>query len=186
MAEENQMTEENKKTIIAFIAGLLVGGLLVFLFWNPSDTNVVPDDQNDANDEEVVEDIDDNEDDEDTTPVAPDEEDDAPSEDNDGEGDVTVNDQDAGSTVAFSRADFPTNEGWVVVRDYEDGQLGGILGAARWNTLTALLPSSVKLLRPTVAGNTYAVVFYTENGDRSFNLATDAQMGGVMETFEAE
>ena len=158
MAEENQMTEENKKTIIAFIAGLLVGGLLVFIFANPSESTVETDEQDDTTEENVVETTEDEaedatveEEDEGTTPATPemDEEDSG----------VSVDNQDAGSTVTLRSVSFPTNEGWVAIRDYENGQLGGILGAARWNKLTALLPSSVKLLRPTVSGNTYAVVF---------------------------
>lgn len=181
------MTEENKKTIIAFIAGLLVGGLLVFIFANPTaDTNTTPDindsdnaaNMSDSEEEMVNEDetpADNEADTTDTEPVV-----------SSGEGEVEVNDQAAGSSVSLDSITFPTNGGWVGVREYENGQLTGLLGVARWNQTEGLLPSDIRLLRPTIAGNTYAVVFYTDNGDKTFSLATDVQMEGVMETFEAE
>lgn len=190
MSEENKMTEESKKTIIAFIAGLLVGGLLVFIFINPSTVNEHTDDTNDVDTVDVV-DMDDDEDEEDTE----DNNDDSmSSDDNDTTNDtprvtggsISVSDQDAGSRVAFTNASFPTNEGWVGVREYENGQLVGLLGVSRWNKSEGLTPTSVGLLRPTAAGQTYAIVFYSENGDGVFSLASDAQMGGVMGTFEAE
>jgi hypothetical protein len=184
MAEENTMTEENKKTIVAFIAGLLVGGLLVFIFGNPGPASEQPveeernsTEETDETDENDEADEDEEEDTETPTPAS------NPTVTG---GEVDVDDQPAGRVVVFSGANFPTAEGWVAVRDYANGQLGDILGAARWNKLTALLPTSVRLLRGTTAGNEYAIVFYTENGDRVFSLATDVQMSSVMETFKAE
>jgi hypothetical protein len=185
MAEENTMTEENKKTIIAFIAGLLVGGLLVFIFWNPTPASEQPAPE-DSDQVEETDETNDNEEDSEEDEV---ENPNTSTPENNSSvsgGEVEVDDQKAGSIVVFTGADFPVAEGWVAVRDYANGQLGDILGAARWNKLTALLPSSVRLLRPTTAGNEYAIVFYTENGDRVFSLATDVQMSSVMETFKAE
>ncbi len=189
MAEERSISEENKKTIVAFIAGLLVGGLLVFVFGGTTSQVV---DQENETETEMSNDIPSASEDEDreevtsstvivepvaTTPRA---------EVETGEGNVSVSDQSAGSRVEFTNAVFPTNEGWIAVRDYRDGQLSGILGAVRWNKSTWLLPTEVRLLRDTVPGNTYAIVFYTDDGDRVFNLATDVQMSSVMETFRAE
>lgn len=185
MSEENKMTEENKKTIIAFIAGLLVGGLLVFIFVNPAPAN---DNASEDEDAEVTEvDNTDSEDDSDTE--------DSMSQDDNGttsdnttvvDGSVSVDDQNAGNRVTFTNANFPSNEGWIGVREYQNGQLVGLLGVSRWNKSEGLNPTSVSLLRPTVSGQTYALVFYSENGDGVFSLASDAQMGGVMGTFEAE
>lgn len=187
MSEENKMTEESKKTIIAFIAGLLVGGLLVFIFVNPSTVNENIDDTNDDETGEVV-DMSDGEDEEDNN-------DDSMSGDvNDAsnetpvvtDGSISVSDQDAGSRTTFTNASFPTSAGWVGVREYQNGQLVGLLGVSRWSKSEGLLPTSISLLRPTVAGQTYAIVFYSENGDNVFSLASDAQMGGVMGSFKAE
>ena len=187
MSEENKMTEESKKTIIAFIAGLLVGGLLVFIFVNPSTANDKVDDTNDVEAGEVA-DMNDDEDSEDNSDDSMlsderDTSDDTPSVTG---GSVSVSNQDAGSRVALSNTSFPTNEGWVGVREYQNGQLVGLLGVPRWNKSEGLLPTSISLLRPTVSGQTYAIVFYSENGDNVFSLASDAQMGGVMGTFKAE
>ncbi len=189
MAEESNMSEENKKTIIAFVAGLVVGGLLVFVFGGTA--AVVSDEERDTDAEvstEISSELEATNEEEATTSIVvrePEAETTRPTVEV-GEGRLSVGDQPAGSVVAFTDAEFPTNEGWVAVRDYRDGQLAGILGAARWNKSTWLLPTEVKLLRATVPGNTYAIVFYTDNGDRTFNLATDVQMSSVMETFRAE
>ncbi len=190
MAEENKMSEENKKTIISFIAGLLIGGLLVFIFIEPA-TDVMPADDNNDREEETEMSNDDEEreednNDEEDTATSTDEEDDVRTPVTTGDGAIEVDDQSAGGTVAFESVEFPSNTGWIGIRDYANGQMTGLLGVARYDTGTGLLPSSVRLLRPTVKGNTYAVVFYSDNGDRQFSLATDAQLAGVMETFKAE
>jgi hypothetical protein len=36
-----------------------------------------------------------------------------------------------------------------------------------------------------MAGNEYAVVVFTENGDRQFNIAEDVQLDSVFSTFSA-
>ncbi len=89
-------------------------------------------------------------------------------------------------SVTLDGATFPTEEGWVAVRTYPNGQLGSILGAARYSKVQGLIPSEVTLLAPTTAGRDYAVVFFSEDGDYKFNLAHDAQVGGVFGTFTAE
>ena len=190
MAEVNNMTEENKKTIISFIAGLLIGGLLVFIFIEPA-KDMTPGEDNDqdeetemTDDEEMDEENDEKDEAEEVS--TPDEEDNTPAPVTTGDGAIEVGDQSAGGTVTFDSVEFPTNTGWIGVREYENGQMTGLLGVARFDTRVGLVPTSVKLLRPTVKGNTYAVVFYSENGDRQFSLATDVQMAGVMETFKAE
>ena len=103
-----------------------------------------------------------------------------------GTGDITVVDQAAGSSVVLAGATFPTEEGWVAVRSYPNGQLGSILGAARYSQEQGIVPSEVPLLAPTTAGRDYAVVFFSEDGDREFNLANDAQIGDVFGTFTAQ
>lgn len=176
-----QMTEENKKTIIAFIAGLLVGGLLVFIFAEPAGKTV---EDNDVDVDTVTA----NEEDEGEADLSaePEETSEETSSDTDSDGEVSVADQEAGDIVRFSASGYPENVGWIGVRDYVDGRLSGLLGVVRWDLGAGLRPSEVKLLRPTEAGKTYAIVFYKENGDRVFSLATDAQMSGVMETFKAK
>lgn len=187
MSEETKMSEENKKTIIAFIAGLLVGGLLAFIFINPSPSPKVADEPRDVtSDTETVGSEDRN------VRDLPTETKETPATSSHSEpvsaadGAVTVPDQAAGAVVKLSDVTFPTNGGWIGVRDYVDGRMTGLLGVARWNKTEALAPQEIKLLRSTVAGHTYAVVFYTDNGDKQFSLANDVQMEGVMETFKAE
>ena len=189
MSEENMMTEESKKTVISFIAGLLVGGLLVFIFSEPAANNPTPNATNDSENSQVsaTEEVDEMEDVDNETVVA-----------SSGtvntivpsqvisDGVIVVANQDAGEVVELDSVEFPADAGWIGVRDYENGQMTGLLGVSRFNLSEGLTPDSVRLLRATVAGKTYAVIFYADNGDKTFSLANDAQLTGVMETFEAK
>lgn len=183
---ENETPQEGQKTVVAFVAGLLIGGLLVWVF---SDTPSTPVESGEGGD---------------TTEVSDDGEP-APVTGNDqsaavigsepevavpameiGDGEIAVANQPAGSSVTLESATFPTSDGWIAVRSYPNGQLGSILGAARYSESQGLIPTAVPLLAPTTAGREYAVVFFTEDGDREFNLASDVQMDGMLSTFTAE
>ena len=101
-------------------------------------------------------------------------------------GSISVSDQAAGEVVMIGDTVYPTTEGWIAVRDYlETGELGYVLGAARFSTEQALLPKEVVLLRATTAGETYAVVFYNDNGDRKFSLSDDTMIEGQVSSFVA-
>lgn len=186
-----QEKQEGQKTVVAFIAGLLVGGLLVWVFssspetttpntnvegeaievevseTNESDTEGNTDTTDDTNGDSTTT----NSTDEATVTV--------------GEGAIDVTDQSAAMAVDIDGAVYPVAEGWIAVRAYNDGQLGNILGAARFSQEQGLAPDSVPLLVPTVAGNEYAVVYFTDDGNREFNLDGDVQLDVVMETFTA-
>ena len=96
-----------------------------------------------------------------------------------GDGSVTVANQPAGSEITLSSVVYPISEGWIGVRDYQSGQLGSVLGVARFSESQGLVPNSIYLQRGTVAGREYAIVLYTDNGDRQFNLADDVQVDSV-------
>lgn len=185
MSEEEK--QESQKTVVAFIAGLLIGGLLVWVFGGSPSTDPVADTPDESNTEEVTE-----------TPSGS-----TGAESNGttvtqtntptpqpelpvGDGSVSVQDQPAGTSISLTGATYPSDEGWIGVRDYVDGQLGGLLGVVRYSKEQGLIPEAIILQRPTVAGKTYAVVFYSESGDRVFNLAEDVQIGGAVETFVAQ
>ncbi|REK52762.1 MAG: hypothetical protein DWQ49_12655 [Bacteroidetes bacterium] len=192
MSEESEK-QEGQKTVVAFIAGLLIGGLLVWVFSSPQDT-VTPEVAD--GEAEVSENAGDDTstdtsgnttrtgEDSDTTPDVPT----LPV----GDGALSVADQEAGSVVNLNSAEFPTADGWVAVRTYSDGAIGRILGAARYSESQGLIPEAVELLQPTVSGNTYAVVFFTEdgavdgNGNLTFDPAGDQQIDGILETFTAQ
>lgn len=175
-----QVKQDNQKTIVAFAAGLLIGGLLVWVFGGapkankPTDAKV--EDQKSAeikSTDEVVK----------STPVKTTE---AKPTMQVGEGKIELDGVKAGMTVALKSAVFPTDEGWVGVRDYANGKQGGILGAARYSKVQGLVPKEVSLLRPTKAGNEYVIVFFKENGDRVFSSSKDIQVGGQSTTFKAQ
>ncbi len=176
--------QEGQKTVVSFIVGLLIGGLLVWAFSGPEVSAPKNDDRDDDETEEVVEgeemEITEETTDEEKEEVAP------VATLPVGDGKVVVNNQAAGSVVTLTSATYPVSEGWIGVRDYQAGQLGGLLGVARFSEAQGLVPSGVTLQRATVAGKEYAVVVYTESGDRQFSLADDKQLDSVFATFTAE
>jgi hypothetical protein len=172
-----QLKEESQKTVVSFVVGLLVGGLLVWAFTGgegeapnkqmEEDTEMNETKETDATKEEVGTDTEKTE-----VPV--------------GKAAVSVDEAGAGLTVSLADVTFPAEEGWVGVRNFNDGQLGMILGVARFSAEQGLNPKQIELLTPTVAGREYAIVFYSESGDRKFNLAEDVQLAGEFATFTAK
>lgn len=181
-------TQDSKKTVVAFIAGLIIGGLLVWLFSGPSEgtsssktglnTKKDADTEIDENLGDIVDET------KDTGGIT-----DKTTQGNEA---FSVADQSAGMMVSLgTTVQYPSKEGWIVVHEDVNGELGSALGAARYNTEVGLTPTSVELLRGTMSGKTYHVVYYTEDGDRMFDLKMDMPMmkddGGVLQaTFVAE
>ena len=178
MAEEKQ---DGQKTIVAFIVGLLIGGMLVWAFSGSHSEAPKHDDENHEGEEtEMMEE---------TEEMASEEETEAAPQQAElpvGDGSVSVNDQAAGDVVVLDSATYPVSEGWIGVRDYQNGQLGLILGVARFSESQGLVPSEVTLLRSTTPGETYAVVIFTEDGDFDFNLSGDVQIDEIFTTFTAQ
>lgn len=175
-----QEKQESQKTVVAFAAGLLIGGLLVWIFGGSPKTEEVAQEKTDTTTTEEVttttgEEVKPAEVKTDAKPVLL-----------TGEGKIEVGEVKAGKTVALSSATFPTDEGWIGVRDYANGQPAGLLGVARYSKEQGLVPESVVLQRSTVAGNSYVIVFYSESGDRVFSLADDKQIEGAFATFTAK
>ncbi len=178
MAEQEK--QDNQKTIVAFAAGLLIGGLLVWVFGGATPSTSNPEDEEETATEEVVEETADeattsseeSSAEEVSTPVM-----------QTGTGAVELGEVTAGTSVQLASATFPSDEGWIGVRDYANDQLGGILGVARFSKEQGLIPEQIALQRSTVAGNTYAIVFFSESGDRVFSLANDVQTDGIVKTF---
>ncbi len=178
-----QEKQESQKTVVSFIAGLLIGGLLVWVFGGSPEEAAAPETQETATETEVVEDAPTEESQSATEQSATEEE---GSELTVGDGSVSVADQPAGNTVALDGATFPTEDGWIAVRSYMNGQLGNILGAMLYSKSQGLVPNEIVLLAPTTPGREYAIVFFSEDGDREFNLANDVQIGDIAGTFVAQ
>lgn len=181
--------DEGQKTVVAFIAGLLIGGLLVWVFSSTPENGTSNATTGDSTNTEETRGTEDTNVEATTatngevgketvttapaTTVAPE-----PSVAETGE--ITVANQPAGDVVELSDVVFPGNAGWIAVRDERS-----VLGAARYNLTDGLIPNEVELLRATEAGNSYYVLFYTDNGDRAFNTATDFEVDGTQVTFTA-
>ncbi|HEU4677497.1 MAG TPA: hypothetical protein VFS75_02150, partial [Candidatus Paceibacterota bacterium] len=71
-------------------------------------------------------------------------------------------------------------------RDYANDTAGRILGAARYDVKAGLVPTMVELVRPTIAGNTYQVSFYTDEGATTFKSGEDKPIEGGEATFTAK
>ena len=82
--------------------------------------------------------------------------------------------QNAGKTVFVDMVKL-TADGWVVVREDVDGEMGNILGA-QWLPKDTKSPATVELLRGTEPGKTYYVVLWNDDGDRMFGKDTDTPM----------
>jgi hypothetical protein len=189
MAEEAQQ-QDSSKTLVAFVVGLLIGGMLVWAFSGPNADAPQTEINNEA--AEVNEETENNEANNDgqgsegggeTTEAEPAIE--APSLEV-GDGAVEVQDQAAGMSVTLDRATYPIEEGWIGVRDYNNGQLSFIKGVVRFSAAAGLVPQEIVLQVPTQPGREYAVVMFSEDGNNTFNPAGDVQIDEVFATFTAE
>jgi len=195
MANTDAEKQERQKTVVAFIAGLLIGGLLVWVFSSsavtaPTEEGALThdDESTETTEKESAKDVEKMTDSmmEDTATQGSDDIQVTSVQMTAGDGSITVSNQEAGNVVMIDSLLLPTTDGWVVIRDYENGTSGNILGAARYGVDEGLLPSSVKLLRATEAGKSYQAVFFTDNGDRSFNTTTDSEISGIEAVFTAQ
>lgn len=80
--------------------------------------------------------------------------------------------QKAGESVDIANASI-TKPTWIVVYDDSAGKPGNALGAKLFFTSG---PGIVTLLRSTVAGKTYLVGKYVDNGDHKYSKSTDTQV----------
>ncbi len=184
MAEAEK--QEGQKTVVAFITGLLIGGLLVWVF--SSSPAKAPVETSSDTTTETVEGTNSASEPAQTAPTETKATDTAvitKPQEQIGSGMLKVDDQKSGAVVNLAKTQFPTVNGWVVVRDYMDGVPGNILGAARYGTEEGLTPTSVSLLRNTVTGSSYQVVYYTDNGDKVFDPADDKLIEDIGSTFKA-
>lgn len=182
MAEEQkQEQQDGSKTLVSFVVGLLIGGMLVWAFSGPSENNPSNTDD-EVTEEETVE----TEGDEEMEPSAETTvETETPSLPV-GDGSIVVNDQPASALISLESATYPVSEGWIGVRDYNDGQLGFILGVVGFSEAAGLVPENIVLQRSTVPGEEYAVVVFTEDGTGGFNPAGDVQIDNIFATFTAQ
>ena len=174
MAEEQQH-EDSQKTLVAFVVGLLIGGMLVWAFSGPSKTT--------PKDEQKTDEVTAS-----TTDKNPDEasKGNTPAKLNVGEGKIVVEDQAATKFIEMKSAEYPVEEGWIGVRQYDNDKLGYILGVNRFSAEQGLVPEKIELLYATTPGKKYAVVIFKEDGDRKFNLGGDVQLDTIYSTFTAK
>ena len=157
-------TQASQRTVVAFISGLLIGGLLVWVFTSTPESATPVDENIDAD----VESVDVNGRENELISASA-------NEDAVG-GALSVSNQAAGADVSLDDVTYPSESGWVVVREFANGVHGNVLGAARYDADTGLTPTSVKLLRATTPGATYEVLFYTNGGESGFSLEEDVPM----------
>ncbi len=203
---EKQQQEEGQKTFVSFIIGLLIGGMLVWAFSSPDTDDRKAslsigkkDDDKGLSSENKKNEVKEEESNKDGSKEKMDTTDSETTESkgdmsSDGKntafkeaGEIVVSDQTAGTEIKLDKAIYPISEGWVGVREYnKDGKLGYILGVVRFSEKYNMVPSTIILQRPTTVGRKYAVVVFSEDGDGSFNVYKDLQVGEPLDTFEAK
>ena len=99
---------------------------------------------------------------------------------------LAVVDQASGMSVQVGNVEFAV-PGWVVVHETEGGHVLNALGAARLDagSYTGVI---VELLRTTEPGGSYAVILYSDNGNKEFEIRGDLPIidiegNPVMKTF---
>ena len=192
---ETTQNQDGQKTIVAFIVGLLIGGLIVWMFSGspteaPTANGLDQDAPAEENGENGHNDSDDDVAETDAATPTPGTNEQAgtsrPAPTMEvGDGSVTVTDQPASNRVALEAVTYPMSDGWIGVRDYVNGNLGGLLGVVRFSESEGLVPEEIILQRATEAGREYAIVFYTPGETNEFNLAVNAQVDGIFATFVA-
>jgi hypothetical protein len=182
MAEEKQ---DGQKTLVAFVVGLLIGGMLVWAFSGPT-TNAPTENVADATASKAAAEGEESKESEATVASGEEVIEVSQPELQVGEGEVEVNDQVASASVTLESATYPVSEGWIGVREYNNDQLGYILGVVRFSESQGLVPAEIALQRATSPGNRYAVVIFTEDGDFEFSLAGDVQIDSIFDTFVAQ
>ena len=170
MEEEKR---DGQKTVVAFISGLLIGGLLMWVFGAPQKKNG-PDMVKGDNAQGEVK-TGDQATTQPTTEVAatagtPTT---AQTEISAGAGSIAIADQKAGMSITLGDVKFPANGGWIAVQNIAGDKLGTTIGAARFDIKAGLVPKKIDLIGSTVAGKVYAVVFHGTDGDHMYTSATD-------------
>jgi hypothetical protein len=164
-------TQDSQKTLVAFVVGLLIGGMLVWAFSGPSDGAKKDDKKADEVTASSTENMSDEKMMEAKTLEV-------------GDANIKIGDQAAGAVVKVDSATYPVEEGWIAIRDYEGDVEGYVLGAARFSKADGLVPSEIELTRPTVSGKKYAISLYKEGGDNDWG--GDEKLEGVFGTFMAK
>ncbi len=164
-------TQDSQKTLVAFVVGLLIGGMLVWAFSGPNDGTKKDEMKSDEKTETMEKEGGEMEAGEKMEMKV-------------GDANIGVADQAAGNTVKIDAATYPVEEGWIAVRDYQDDKEGNVLGAMRFSKADGLNPMDIELTRPTVAGQKYAISLYEETGDNDWG--GDKKLEGIFGTFMAK
>lgn len=174
MNDYSQNQEEgvgsHQKLAIAFIAGLLLGALSVWVYFGQ--TNMEETLESEEGEEMMIE-----EGEEETASVSTAGEQvgtlevETRPQPTASEADIVVSNQPSGNSVMISELLMPQGGGWVVVHEHEGGALKNALGAKYFEE--GSWSGTVSLLRNTVVGQTYFVVIYEDDGDRRFSMVND-------------
>lgn len=189
MEEEKR---DGQKTVVAFISGLLIGGLLMWVFGGAQSKKGGPD-MVKKDDTQNVQGTDANTTQPTDTTAAVDANAGTPKVEvaTGGAGSIAVADQKASMKVTLGDVKFPANGGWIAVQNIAGDKLGTTIGAARFDVKAGLIPKTIDLIGSTVAGKSYAVVFHGTDGDHMYASATDKVVMGadgkpLATTFKAE
>lgn len=152
--------KQNQKLIVSFLAGVLVGALLLWMWIATKGALVRVPVQKEPVTEEIMK--------EQTATAQDSNVFNAPNQLRNGS--IVVSNQPAGAKVLVDRAVLD-EDGWVVIHEGTASHIGNALGAARFDK--GEHSGVVELLRATMKGEMYRAVLYRDNGDREFSLDSD-------------
>ena len=178
MEEEKR---DGQKTVVAFISGLLIGGLLMWVFGGAQSKKNGVDMVKKDDGQAMQQGADANATQPTDTAAAVDANAGTPKVEvaTGGAGSLVVADQKASMKVTLGDVKFPANGGWIAVQNIAGDKLGTTIGAARFDVKGGLIPKTIDLIGSTVAGKSYAVVFHGTDGDHMYASATDKVVMGA-------
>jgi hypothetical protein len=169
------MNEQQQKMLASFIAGLVIGALVVW-FWSSigvtrsasrraADTPAATSTESASSTGAIAASSDASG----TPPVQSGGH--SPVTIGSGEPSITVSGDQKGSVIQLARAMLPDINGWIVARPIRDGTAEHPIGASHFHD--GYWTDTIELVKPLISGAQYQVIVYRDDGNNVFSSISD-------------